>query len=98
MNDFNHIESIYWVFTQVCNDTCDHCYNLSGPKGAKISEEECLAIIANLPDKVDRLILSGGEPIADKKKLYVILDALKEKYAGQMDFAKASGMVKQLLK
>ena len=83
MNDFNHIESIYWVFTQVCNDTCDHCYNLSGPKGAKISEEECLAIIANLPDKVDRLILSGGEPIADKKKLYVILDALKEKYAGQ---------------
>ncbi|HUM47728.1 MAG TPA: radical SAM protein, partial [Chitinophagales bacterium] len=60
--DFNHIESIYWVFTQLCNDLCDHCYNDSGPQGARISEEECMAIIDNLPDKVDRIILSGGEP------------------------------------
>lgn len=78
--DYNHIESIYWVFTQLCNDQCAHCYNLSGPKGTRISEEDCLAIIQNLPDKVDRLILSGGEPLAEKQKLYRILDALKAKY------------------
>ncbi|MBT32966.1 MAG: radical SAM protein [Thalassobius sp.] len=78
--DFNHVESLYWVFTQLCNDQCDHCYNLSGPQGKRITEEECLAIIDNLPDKVDRLILSGGEPLAEKKKLYLILDKLKEKY------------------
>ncbi|GAB4405072.1 MAG: hypothetical protein OHK0053_30800 [Microscillaceae bacterium] len=78
--DFQHIESVYWVFTQLCNDQCDHCYNLSGPKGAKISEEECLQIIENLPEKIDRLILSGGEPLADRKKLYTILDRLQEKY------------------
>lgn len=81
--DFNHIESVYWVFTQLCNDICDHCYNDSGPKGARISEEECIAIIENLPDKMDRLILSGGEPLADKKLLYKILDRLKEKYRGE---------------
>lgn len=81
--DFNHIESVYWVFTQLCNDICDHCYNDSGPKGARISEEECMAIIENLPDKMDRLILSGGEPLADKKLLYKILDRLKEKYQGE---------------
>lgn len=81
--DFNHIESVYWVFTQLCNDICDHCYNDSGPKGARISEEECMAIIENLPDKMDRLILSGGEPLADKKLLYKILDRLKEKYRGE---------------
>ncbi len=80
MNDFQHIEAIYWVFTQLCNDQCDHCYNLSGPKGARISEAECLAIVDNLPPGVDRIVLSGGEPIADKKKLYTILDALREKY------------------
>lgn len=80
---FNHCESVYWVFTQLCNDKCDHCYNLSGPQGARISEEECLQIIENLPDRVDRLILSGGEPIADKKLLYTILDRIKEKYQGQ---------------
>ncbi len=78
---FNHIESVYWVFTQLCNDQCAHCYNLSGPKGDRITDEDCLAIIRNLPDRVDRLILSGGEPLAEKKKLYLILDALRERYA-----------------
>ncbi len=80
MNDFQHIEAIYWVFTQLCNDQCDHCYNLSGPKGARMTEAECLAIVQNLPPSVDRIVLSGGEPIADKKKLYAVLDALQEKY------------------
>ncbi len=80
MKDFNHCESLYWVFTQLCNDECDHCYNDSGPRGERISEEECMQIIDNLPDKVDRLILSGGEPIADRKKLYKILDRLQERY------------------
>ncbi|WP_337872600.1 radical SAM protein [Ignavibacterium sp.] len=78
--NFNHCESVYWVFTQLCNDKCDHCYNLSGPKGERITEEECLSIIDNLPDKIDRLILSGGEPLAERKILYSILDKLKIKY------------------
>ena len=80
--NFNHCESLYWVFTQLCNDVCDHCYNLSGPDGERITDEECLAVVANLPDQVDRLILSGGEPLAERKKLYRILDAVKEKYGG----------------
>jgi len=80
--NFNHIESVYWVFTQLCNDECDHCYNLSGPRGARISTEECLAIIDHLPEHMDRLILSGGEPLADRKKLYAILDRLQEVYGG----------------
>ncbi len=78
--NFNHLESLYWVFTQLCNDKCDHCYNLSGPQGARISEVECLQIIENLPDQIDRIILSGGEPLADKKLLYSILDRLSEKF------------------
>lgn len=80
MNDFHHVEAIYWVFTQVCNDQCDHCYNLSGPRGARISEAECLAIVDHLPQSLDRIVLSGGEPLADKKKLYLILDALHSRY------------------
>lgn len=80
--DFNHCESLYWVFTQLCNDTCGHCYNLSGPQGARISEAECLQIIDHLPDRIDRLILSGGEPLADRKLLYTILDRLKWRYGG----------------
>lgn len=81
--DFNHCESIYWVFTQLCNDKCDHCYNSSGPQGTRISVQDCFRIIDNLPEKVDRLILSGGEPLADKVKLYSILEALQRKYQGR---------------
>ena len=81
-NKYHHYESIYWVFTQLCNDSCSHCYNLSGPKGIRLSEAECLAIVGNLPDTVDRIILSGGEPLSEKKLLYTILDALAQKYHG----------------
>ena len=80
MKNYNHCESLYWVFTQLCNDKCDHCYNLSGPQGERISEQECLQIIENLPDKIDRIILSGGEPLTEKKLLYRILDELRERY------------------
>lgn len=40
-------------------------------------------IIENLPERIDRLILSGGEPLADRKKLYLILDRLAERYGPQ---------------
>ena len=79
-NDFNHYETLYWVFTQLCNDKCGHCYNNSGPNGQRISDDECLQIIANLPEKIDKIILSGGEPLAERKQLYLILDTLKKKY------------------
>jgi hypothetical protein len=82
-NDFDHVESLYWVFTQLCNDKCDHCYNMSGPQGKRMTEEECLQIIDHLPAKIDRLILSGGEPLAEKRLLYVILDRLKERYGNE---------------
>ena len=78
--EFDHYETVYWVFTQLCNDKCGHCYNNSGPHGQRISDEECLNIIANMPDKIDKIILSGGEPLAEKKQLYLILDTLTARY------------------
>lgn len=80
MQDFNYIPSVYWVFTQLCNDTCSHCYNLSGPRGERMSLEDSLKIVQHLPDQIDRLILSGGEPLAEKQLLYEILKAIQEKY------------------
>lgn len=78
--EFEHIESVYWVFTQLCNDQCDHCYNMSGPQGERMTEEECLAVIDHLPASMGRLILSGGEPLAERQKLYLILDRLRARY------------------
>ena len=79
---FERYESIYWVFTQLCNDTCAHCYNDSSPRGARISLEECLAIVGNLPAQLGRLILSGGEPLSERDKLYAILEAVAARYGG----------------
>lgn len=84
MKDFNHYEQIYWAFTQLCNDSCDHCYNNSGPYGERMSEADCLAVVENLPEKLERLILSGGEPLAERKILFTILDRLKEKYENKL--------------
>lgn len=81
--DFDHCESLYWVFTHRCNDECAHCYNLSGPGGETISQEDCLAIVANLPQRIDRLILSGGEPLTERPKLHAILEAVRDRYRGQ---------------
>ena len=43
-----------------------------------------MQIIDNLPERIDRLILSGGEPLAERKKLYAILDRLRDRY-GETD-------------
>ncbi|MEO6244634.1 MAG: hypothetical protein ABIQ12_04285 [Opitutaceae bacterium] len=61
MSPFETYESIYWIFTQLCNDHCAHCYNDSGPQGERLSLDESLAIVADLPARLGRLILSGGE-------------------------------------
>jgi hypothetical protein len=45
-----------------------------------MSLEDCLKIVQHLPDQIDRLILSGGEPLAEKQLLYEILKAIQEKY------------------
>jgi hypothetical protein len=79
--DYEHCESLYWVFTQRCNDACAHCYNMSGPNGATLSLAECMAIVGNLPERIDRLILSGGEPLVELEKLRAILDALAPRRA-----------------
>jgi len=81
--NFNYCESLYWVFTQLCNDRCDHCYNNSGPRGDQLTDEECLAIIRNFPGEINRIILSGGEPLVKREQLYLILDTLVERYGNQ---------------
>jgi len=59
-NDFNHYASIYWVFTQLCNDTCAHCYNLSGPKGERISIEDCFFFTPETAATYETIHIAGG--------------------------------------
>ena len=79
---FESYESVYWVFTQRCNDNCAHCYNDSSPRGATLPLEQCLAILENLPARLGRLILSGGEPLSEEAKLHALLEAVERRYRG----------------
>ncbi len=74
------MESVYWVFTYRCNDRCAHCYNESGPEGPTMPLEECLRVVAHLPEQMVRLTLSGGEPLVEPAKLLAICDAVRERY------------------
>jgi organic radical activating enzyme len=44
----------------------------------KASESDCMKIIENLPKRVDRLILSGGEPLADIKLIIFYMDKVRK--------------------
>jgi uncharacterized protein YqeY len=55
----------------------------------QMSAEDAKAAIAEIVKE------TGATSMKDMGK---IMGALKERYAGQMDFGKASGMVKELLK
>ncbi len=75
------IESIYWVITHNCNDSCDHCYNHSGPGERSITREEAEAVVAHFPDEPPlRVILSGGEPLTVRRLTLHCLDLLRAKY------------------
>jgi hypothetical protein len=74
------IESIYWVFTHNCNLKCAHCYNDSRPGAPTISRTEADAVLAHLPDKSSRFILSGGEPLVELELLLHLVTAGRAKY------------------
>ena len=55
----------------------------------QMSEAEAKAVIAAVVKEVGA---------ASPKEMGKVMAVLKERYAGQMDFGKASGLVKELLK
>ncbi len=73
------MQSIYWVFTHCCNQYCSHCYNHSRPGGPSITTAEADAVLANLPE-AKRLILSGGEPLVERKLLLHILHNARQRF------------------
>lgn len=58
---------IFWNLTGLCNLSCIHCYNRSGPdksSSEELSTAEALAFIDDCAaQKVPVILLSGGEPL-----------------------------------
>ncbi|MBM3213804.1 hypothetical protein FJZ36_02665, partial [Candidatus Poribacteria bacterium] len=74
-DDLRSKDSVYLVITTRCNngvamrdtsggvrfETCAHCLNGSGPHGASMSFADVDRVVANLPDRVREIEISGGE-------------------------------------
>jgi hypothetical protein len=83
------VDSIYWVISRDCNQSCRHCYNNSEPGAEGLSPAEVDQVVANFPSAfpVDKIILSGGEPLAWPELLFHTLGRLHERYGRTVPLA-----------
>ncbi len=77
------MQSIYWVITRDCTQKCAHCYISCRPGEESLSIEDARRIVRHMPDRVEQVILGGGEVLLDKELLYAALDALHEKFGSR---------------
>lgn len=78
------MESIYWVLSWACHRRCRHCYEqrfrpyVRGDLEAVVAEAEAnvFRVLGNLPDTVDRIVLSGGEVLIDPVRARVLLPTM----------------------
>lgn len=77
------MQSIYWVLTRKCTQSCSHCYISCGPDGESLSENDVDRIVENLSPTAEQIILAGGELLVVKPLLLRALDGLYSKYANK---------------
>lgn len=78
------MESVYWVLCWACHRSCRHCYEprfrpyVRGELEAVIAEAEANfpRVVENLPTRIDRVVLSGGEILLDGVFRRVTLPAI----------------------
>ena len=85
------MESLYWVLAWACHRRCRHCYEDRFRPYAHAALEAVVAeaeanyplVIAHLPERLDRIVLSGGEVLLDglrERVTYPAVAALRARY------------------
>jgi MoaA/NifB/PqqE/SkfB family radical SAM enzyme len=65
-------DELRFAVTRKCDGGCRHCYNQSGKDIDRLSSEDFIRIIKevhNLNPKMDRITLTGGEPLNELNKV-----------------------------
>ena len=68
-------DELRFAVTRKCDGGCRHCYNQSGKDIDKLSADDFIRIIKEvyvLNPKMDRITLTGGEPLNEKEKVLSI--------------------------
>lgn len=64
-------DELRFAITRKCDGACRHCYNQSGEDIDRLSSDDFIDILKEvhtLNPKMDRITLTGGEPLAEKDK------------------------------
>ncbi len=68
-------DELRFAITRRCDGTCRHCYNLSGKDTDKLTSDDFTRIIKDvhvLNPQMDRITLTGGEPLYEKNRTLAI--------------------------
>ena len=78
--DNRYFHGVYWAVTGRCNFRCRHCYLDAPDVGmGEMTHEEALSVVDQMAEcGVNRLIISGGEPLV-RADLWDLIDRAVEK-------------------
>lgn len=65
-------DELRFAITRKCDGACRHCYNQSGKDNDRLLSEDFIEILKEvhaLNPKLDRITLTGGEPLNEKEKV-----------------------------
>src|SRR5512133_567200 len=65
-------DELRFAVTRKCNGACRHCYNQSGKDIDRLSSDDFIQLIKEihaLNPSMDRITLTGGEPLYEKDKV-----------------------------
>ena len=65
------------MITEKCNLKCRHCYMTSHEK--EMSYKQVEELVKDLPENLNKIVISGGEPFEAYDKMIFFLQKLKEK-------------------
>jgi hypothetical protein len=96
------MESLYWVLAWACHRRCRHCYEDRFRPYAPTALEAVVAeaeanfprIVPNLPRRLDRIVLSGGEVLLDalrERVTYPAIAALRSRYPAAKVIVQTTG-------
>ena len=71
-------DKLRFAVTRKCRGLCRHCYNESGVDSDRLSTADYLRIIREvraLNPRLDRLTLTGGEPLDEKERVLAIAES-----------------------
>jgi len=72
-------KEIYFAITRRCPLECRRCFFCGSKDGESVDIADARTIIANLPNDLEVIALSGGEPFVDVELLFDILSEIRDR-------------------